>query len=327
MKVLVTGGAGYIGSHTVRLLLEKGHNVIVLDNLVRGHRKSIPENVKFYEVDLADLSGLRRVFRENQIDAVIHFAAFLEVGESMVNPKIYYRNNVANTVNLLDAMLENDVKRFIFSSTAAIFGSPREIPITENAEKKPVNVYGRTKLVIEGILEDYDLAYGLKSVCLRYFNAAGAGFGIGEDHEPETHLIPLILQVALGKRGKIKIFGTDYPTPDGTCIRDYVHVIDLAEAHFLALEKLIRGGKSEQYNLGSGNGYSVREVIDSARSVTGCEIFVEEVERRAGDPEVLVADSSKIKLELGWRAKFGLGGIVGSAWEWHRNNPEGFGDS
>ena len=324
MQILVVGGAGYIGSHTVRSLLQKGYEVVVLDSLVSGHRKSVPTDVKFCQTDLADVERLRKVFQKNRIDAVIHFAACIEAGESMNDPKRFYRNNVVNTLNLLDAMLAANVKEIVFSSTAAIFGIPEAIPILEDAEKKPISVYGRTKLIVENILGDYDSAYGLKSICLRYFNAGGAGYDIGEDHNPETHLIPLVLQTALGKRKTIRVLGTDYPTKDGTCIRDYIHVLDLAEAHILALEELARTEKSRQYNLGCGRGYSVREIIETARSLTNHPIPVAEVERRAGDPSVLIADSSKIRNELGWTPKFDLNDVIRSAWEWHSNSPEGF---
>jgi len=326
MNVLVIGGAGYIGSHTVRMLLQRGHRVVIIDNLCKGHRRSVPAGAEFYKVDIGDTERLRNVFRNEPIDAVMHFAAFIEVGESMVDPKKYYTNNLVKTINLLNVMLEFGIKNIIFSSTAAIFGDPREVPIREDLLKDPVNVYGRTKLTVENVLSDYGSAYGLKSVCLRYFNAAGAGFGIGEDHDPESHLIPLVLQTALGKRGVIKIFGTDYPTEDGTCVRDYIHVIDLGEAHILALEKLIGSKESDRFNLGSGKGYSVREVIDESCRVTGERINVEEDGRRPGDSPVLVADSSRILERLGWRPRFELKDIIESAWDWHSKNPEGFKD-
>ena len=324
VRVLVTGGAGFIGSHTVRLLLEKGFEVIVIDNLCNGHQKSLPKSVKFYKIDLGDRKDLKKIFRKHKIDVVVHFAGFIEVGESMVNPKIFHENNIVNSLNLLDVMLEFDVKKIIYSSTAAIFGLPKYIPISEDARKNPVNVYGMTKLMVENILKDYDVAYGMKSICLRYFNASGAGYDIGEDHDPETHLIPLILQVALGKREDIKIFGTDYPTKDGTGVRDYIHVLDLAEAHVLALQNLLEENKSKRYNVGSGKGYSVKEIIETARKITGKEISIIETNRRDGDPPFLIADSLKIKRDLGWSPKFGLQEIIGSAWNWHKNNLEGF---
>lgn len=323
-KVLVTGGAGYIGSHVVRVLLDKGYGVVILDNLCNGHEECIPEGVKFYKIDLRDKFGLESVFSENNFDVVMHFAGFIEVGESMVNPSIFYENNVSNSINLLNTMIKFGVKKIVYSSTAAIFGNPEKIPILEDDLKKPVNVYGRTKLIIENVLEDYDFAHGMKSICLRYFNAAGAGYDIGEDHNPETHLIPLVLQVALGKREDIKIFGTDYETKDGTGIRDYLHVLDLAEAHILALENLFKTNKSEKYNLGNGRGYSVKEIIDAAKEITGKHILFVEVGRREGDPAVLIADFSKIKNELGWNPKYDLKEIIGSSWEWHNKNPEGF---
>jgi len=324
MNILVTGGAGFIGSHTVRLLLNKKYKIIILDNLSKGHKKSILKDVKFHKTDLADKNNIKKIFQENKIDAVMHFAGYIEAEESMKRPKDFYRNNVVTTINLLDVMLEFNVKNLIFSSSAAIFGIPKNIPVDEDAEKNPFNVYGTTKLIVEKILNDYDFTYGLKSICLRYFNAAGAGYGIGEDHNPETHLIPLVLKVALGKNKKIQIFGTDYPTKDGTCIRDYIHVLDLADAHILALQRLLKTKKSEQYNLGSEQGYSVREIIEIAREITNKKILVAEAKRRVGDIPILIADSSKIKKELGWNPKFALRDIIKSAWEWHKNNPGGF---
>jgi len=324
MKVLVTGGAGYIGSHVVRFLLEKNYEVVIVDNLCNGHLESIPENVKFYKIDLANKNDLKKVFEENDFDAVIHFVGFIEAGESMIKPDIFYENNVVNSINLFDVMLEYGVKKIIYSSSAAIFGNPKKIPISEDDEKKPVNVYGRTKLIIEDVLDDYDSAFGLKSVCLRYFNACGAGYDVGENHSPETHLIPLVLEVALGKRDHIKIFGIDYNTEDRTCVRDYIHVVDLAEAHVLALQKLLIVEKSEKYNLGSEKGYSVKEIIEFSKKITNGKIKVFEEERRSGDPDVLIADSSKIKKELGWSPKYNLNDIIMSAWNWHKNNPEGF---
>jgi len=295
-----------------------------LDDLSSGHKESIPAGVTPNHMGLDNPRGLNDLFQRNRFDAVMHFAGSLLVGESEINPGKYYLNNVSGTINLLEAMRGNNVRRFVFSSSAAIFGTPKKTPIVEEAGKNPINTYGRTKLMIEQVLQDYDRAYGLKSVSLRYFNAAGAGDGIGEDHDPETHLIPLVLRSALNGRG-LKIFGTDYKTDDGTCVRDYVHVSDLADAHILALNHLIGDGKSKQYNLGSGKGYSVREVINMAREVSRREILVEEVARRAGDPAALVADSSRIMRELGWRPQYGLREIIESAWGWHSNNPNGFG--
>lgn len=325
MNILVTGGAGYIGSHAVRMLLQRRYGVIVVDNLCNGHKESLPSEVISYQVDIGNLEKLRRIFEKESIDAVMHFAAFAEVGESMINPRKYYTNNLVNTINLLNVMIEFDVKSLVFSSTCAIFGVPNEMPIRESTLKDPVNVYGKTKLMIEKVLADYDVAYGLKSICLRYFNAAGAGFGIGEHHDPESHLIPLALQAAMGRKEDIKIFGNDYSTDDGTCVRDYIHVIDLGEAHILALEKLVGSRESEQFNLGSGRGYSVREVINMAKEVSGKNILVREVGRRPGDPPVLVADSLKIQEKLGWKSKFGLRETIQGAWDWHKNNPNGFG--
>jgi len=324
MKILVTGGAGYIGSHAVRILLQDNYKVVVYDNLINGHKESLPAEAELIVGDLNDKEKLDKLFKKNNFDAVMHFAAFIEVGKSMKNPANFYRNNVANTLNLLEAMVKNNVKKIIFSSTAALFGYPDEIPIKEETKKNPVNVYGRTKFIIEQMLSDFDTAYGLKFISLRYFNASGADFGIGEDHNPETHLIPLVLQVALGKRDSIKIFGTNYPTKDGTCIRDYIHVTDLADAHMLALKKLLSIDKSNYYNLGNGDGYSVKEIIEVARKITGHPIPAIKSERRVGDPAVLVADSTKIQKELGWKPKYNLKAIIKSAWEWHKNNPEGF---
>ena len=318
MKVLVTGGAGYIGSHSVRLLLDKGYDVVIIDNFSTCHYDTMPKMSKFYKVDLGDIEGIKRIFKKEDIDAVIHFAGFIEARESMVNPKLFYRNNVANTINLLDAMLEYNVKNIIFSSSAAIFGIPKKVPIKEDAEKDPINVYGRTKLIIENILSDYDIAYKLKSISLRYFNASGAAYGLGENHKPETHLIPLALQVAIGKKKNIQVYGTDYPTKDGTCIRDYIHVVDLANAHVLAFERLKKVKRSEQYNLGSGNGYSVMEVINLAREITKRNIPMIKAKKRAGEPPVLIADSSKISRVLGWKPRYFLKDTIKSSWDYVR---------
>ncbi len=323
MKILVTGGAGYIGSHTVRELLKEGYDVTILDNLENGHKESIPEGIKFVKIDLRDEDNLDRVFAEGKFEAVIHFAAYIEAGESMFKPLKYFNNNTKSAINLLCAMLNHGVDKIIFSSTAAVYGEPKEIPITEETEKNPTNYYGASKLMVERILETVEKANGIKSISLRYFNASGAGYDVGEDHSPETHLIPLILQVPLGKRESIKVFGTDYPTPDGSCVRDYIHVMDLAKAHVLALKALF-DGKTGKYNLGSGEGYSVKEVIRISRLVTAHPIPVEEVERRPGDPAVLVASSDKIKKELGWQPEYNLKQIIQSAWEWHKAHPHGF---
>ncbi len=319
-NILVVGGAGYIGSHMVKDLLKAGYGVITLDNFSTGHRELLPGG-KLFEGNLGDTKLLDKIFSRHQISAVMHFAAFSLVGESVINPIKYYRNNIARTIELLAAMVRNHVKYFIFSSSAAVYGEPIEIPIKENHPCNPTNPYGATKVAIEQLLNDCDDAYGLKSVSLRYFNAAGADESgeIGERHEPETHLIPLILKTALGERKEIKIFGTDYPTPDGTCIRDYIHVSDLAQAHLLALEALISGEKSSVYNLGNSKGYSVREVIELAGKVTGKAISVVEAERRPGDPAELVAASDKIRQDLGWKPKYeDLETIIKTAWNWHK---------
>lgn len=323
---LIVGGAGYIGSHTVKALLEKEHKIVVLDNLSKGHRGAVPE-CDFILGDLSDLSLLGDIFTSRKIDCVMHFAAFSLVGESVEQPLSYYQNNTAGTTNLLMAMRDHGVDKFIFSSTAAVYGEPSRIPICEDDKVVPTNPYGRSKLFIEKIVEDCRLAHGFDYTFLRYFNAAGADISgeIGEDHSPETHLIPIILQVALGQREYIEIYGMDWDTTDGTCIRDYVHVTDLAEAHILAARQLFEGGKSEVYNLGCQTGYSVREIIDIARKVTGHPIPVREVERRAGDPERLVASSEKIKSELGWEPVFqDPEKIIATAWKWHRKHPEGY---
>jgi UDP-glucose 4-epimerase len=320
MRVLITGGAGYIGSHVVKALGEKGYEVLVVDNLSKGHREAVLYG-RLVVADLKDKETLDAIFREFKPDAVMHFAAFIEVAESVKEPLKYYRNNTVNTMNLLEVMLRNDVNRFIFSSTAAVYGNPEKIPIPETESVKPINPYGQSKAFVEKILQDFDRSYGLRYVSLRYFNAAGADpeGRIGESHNPETHLIPLILKAAKGERGSIKIFGTDYPTPDGTCIRDYIHVDDLAEAHILALEYLLSGGSSEVFNCGYGCGFSVREVIDTAKKVTGIDFSVEETERRPGDPAILVADSSKIKDVLSWKPQFDdLEYIIRTAWNWER---------
>ncbi|SEN48519.1 UDP-galactose 4-epimerase [Mesobacillus persicus] len=326
MSILITGGAGYIGSHSVKYFLDQHEEVIVVDNLQSGHRNSVDvEN--FYQIDLRDKEALDKVFKKHNIEAVIHFAANSLVGESMDKPYEYYHNNVYGMLCLLDVMKENNVDKIVFSSTAATYGEPKNIPIMEEDETNPTNTYGETKLVMEKMMKWFEKGYLINYVSLRYFNAAGAHQGgyIGEDHEPETHLIPLILDVPLGKREKIYIFGDDYPTEDGTCIRDYIHVMDLASAHYLALEYLRNGNSSDIFNLGNGNGYSVKEVIDVARKVTEHSIPVELKERRAGDPAVLIASSDKAQKVLGWKPEFNsLEKIIKDAWNWHRNNPEGY---
>jgi len=320
MAVLVTGGAGYIGSHTVRQLTGKGFEVVVLDNLSRGHIESIPGNVHFEKADLLNEEGLKNAIGKYKIDAVIHFAAFAYVGESVENPSLYYRNNVIGSFNLIKVISELGIKKFVFSSTCSIYGNPENVPISEKEPANPINPYARTKYMIENILSDFETAYGLKYAALRYFNAAGDSDdgSIGESHEPEPHLIPLVLFTALGKRDSIKIYGDDYDTPDGTCIRDYIHVNDLADAHIKAL-KYIENGASTVINLGTGNGYSVKEIIEAARRITGKEIKAEITGRRAGDPTVLVADNKKAKELLGWNPEYNLDGILKSAWNWHKN--------
>ncbi len=326
MAVLVTGGAGYIGSHAVAALLEKGEQVVIVDNLYQGHRDAVLGG-KLYEGDLRDGDFLAKVFEENDIDGVIHFAANSLVGESMKDPGKYYHNNVYGTLCLLEQMQKAGVSRIVFSSTAATYGEPERVPIDEYDRTVPTNAYGETKLSMEKMIRWFDVAHGIKFVSLRYFNAAGAHESgkIGEDHSPESHLVPLVLQVALGQREFISVFGDDYATEDGTCIRDYIHVSDLADAHILALERLRQGGDSAIYNLGSGNGYSVKQVIDVSREVTGHPIPAKIEARRAGDPAVLIASSERARKELGWAPKRDkLEAIVKSAWEWHRANPNGY---
>jgi UDP-glucose 4-epimerase len=322
--ILVTGGAGYIGSHNVQYLQACGHRVLVLDDLSRGFEDAVPADL-LIQGHTGDTELLDRVFTEHAIDAVVHFAAFIEVGESVRHPSRYYRNNVGNTLVLLDAMARHGVKRLVFSSTAAIFGLPAYTPIDEHHPKAPINPYGRSKWIVEQLLADYESAYGLHSVCLRYFNAAGAdpAGALGERHEPETHLVPLVLQAASGRRGTISIFGEDYDTEDGTCIRDYIHVEDLAQAHRLALDHLLAGEGSVAFNLGNRNGHSIREVIDAARRVTGRDFPVESAPRRPGDPPVLVADSTRARAVLGWRPQYErLETIVAHAWAWELRKGE-----
>jgi len=318
MKILVVGGAGYIGSHMVKQLVKAGNEVITLDNLSYGYRDAVKYG-EFIEGDLGDDTVLDAIFKPGDIDAVMHFAGFIQVGESVIKPSMYYHNNVVNTHVLLDAMLRHEVKNFIFSSTAAIFGEPDYTPIDEKHNKQPINPYGHSKLMIEQVLDDYDKAYDLRSTCLRYFNAAGADpeGELGERHVPETHLIPLILQAASGRREDIKVFGDDYATDDGTCVRDYIHINDLCEAHSLALQKMMKEDKSARYNLGNGKGFSVKQVIDVAKEVSGNDFKVSIEPRRAGDPAVLVADATLAKQELNWQPKFAeLKDIVQTAWQW-----------
>ncbi len=328
MRIFVTGGAGYVGSHCVRALLDAGHTVMVFDNLSFGHRAAVDPRAGFVHGDLADADTLRRVLVEGGYDAAMHFAALINVGESVEHPLRYYRGNVVNSLHLLEAMQAAGVRRLVFSSTCAVYGEPAELPIREDLPKSPINPYGASKLAVEWMLRDAASAWGLGSVSLRYFNACGAAADgtLGEDHHPETHLIPLVLQVALGQRPAIKVFGNDYPTPDGTCIRDYIHVDDLAAAHRLAVSG-IEIGRAEAFNVGTGVGKSVQEIVAAARSVTGHPIPVEVVARRAGDPPALFADPRRISDRFGWKpAHTDLRDVVASAWRWHSANPRGYSD-
>lgn len=323
MRLLVTGGAGYIGSIVARHLIGGGHDVVVLDNLGRGHRQAIPPEAEFTQCDLLDLDRVREVIT-GSFDAVLHFAAFALVAESVEHPERYYRNNVLGTLNLLDAMREADVRRLVFSSTCAVYGEPDEVPIPEGIPTRPTNPYGASKLTADRIISDVCAAHGLGAVSLRYFNVAGASGDLGEDHEPETHLIPNVLRAAMGINPVVKIFGTDYPTRDGTAVRDYIHIDDLSAAHVLALEAT-RGGEHQIFNLGNGNGFSVREVIAAAEEVTGQTIPTEEAPRRPGDPPMLVAAGDKIRRELGWMpAKPNITDMVSDAWEFARAHPSGY---
>jgi len=324
LKVLVTGGAGYIGSVVTAELIARGHHVFVYDNLSHGFRAAVPKKIDLIVGDIADRTNLTRVITTCGIEAIMHFAALIEAGESMKAPERFFRNNTANTLSLLEVMLETGVKKFVFSSTAALYGEAENAPISETDPLRPTNAYGESKLLVERMLDWFHRIHGLRYATLRYFNAAGATETLGEAHQPESHLIPLILQVALGKRDLISIYGSDYKTPDGTCVRDYVHVLDLAQAHLLALEALSE--KPQQiYNLGNGRGFSVREVIESARRVTGHPIPEIHAPRRPGDPAVLVASSEKIQSELGWKPQHAeLETIIASAWEWHQKHPNGY---
>lgn len=326
MRVLVTGGAGYIGSHVVLALLQAGHEPVTLDNLTRGHEEAVLGG-KFVQGDITDGGMVQQIMDRERIEAVVHLAADSQVGESVIHPGKYFRNNIFGSMVLLEAMRACGVKYLVFSSSAAVYGEPERIPIPEDHPAAPKNPYGFTKLTMEGMMEWYDRAHGLRFIALRYFNAAGseAEGRIGEDHRPETHLIPIVLQAALGLRNEVQLYGDDYPTPDGTCIRDYIHVMDLADAHLLALQALVDGGESAIYNLGNGQGYSNRQVIAAAAAVTGREIPVVAAPRRPGDPAILVASSERIKAELGWNPRYPrLEEIVESAWRWHREHPEGF---
>ncbi|MBW4545070.1 MAG: UDP-glucose 4-epimerase GalE [Symplocastrum torsivum CPER-KK1] len=325
--ILVTGGAGYIGSHAVLALRDAGYEVVILDNLVYGHRDLVETalKVEIIQGDIGDRVLLDQLFKTREFAAVMHFAAYAYVGESVSHPAKYYRNNVVGTLTLLEAMCEAGIKNFVFSSTCATYGVPQQIPISENQPQQPINPYGMTKLMVEQILSDFDHAYGLRSVRFRYFNAAGADpqGRLGEDHEPETHLIPLVLLTAMGKRESISVFGTDYDTPDGTCIRDYIHVTDLAQAHILGLEHLLKGGSTEVFNLGNGKGFSIQQVIEAARVVTGRPIPVTLADRRPGDPPSLVGSGEKAQRILGWQPQYAdLETILKHAWQWHQKRHE-----
>ena len=329
MAILVCGGAGYIGSHAVHALVEKGEQVVIVDNLQTGHRGALNPAAKFYEGDIRDASVLDKIFTENKIEAVIHFAANSLVGESMEKPLLYFNNNVYGMQVLLEAMVRHGVDKIVFSSTAATYGEPKRVPIHEDDETCPTNTYGETKLTMEKMMKWVSRANGVRYVSLRYFNAAGAlpDGSIGEDHKTETHLIPLILQVPTGRRDHITVFGDDYPTPDGTCLRDYIHVVDLADAHVLALEYLRKGGASDIFNLGNGQGFSVKEMIAAAEKATGRSIKVEIGARRAGDPAQLIASSEKACTVLGWKPQFtDVEQVIGTAWKWHESHPHGYED-
>jgi len=325
MGVLVTGGAGYIGSVAVEDLSNRGETVVVLDNLVYGHREAVAAGVPFYEGSIGDKDLIKRIVNEHKIDACMHYSAYAYVGESVEQPAKYYENNFVETLHLLDALRDSGVNRFIFSSTCATYGVPKYVPIDEQHPQWPINPYGWSKLMVERALNSYDTAYGLKYVALRYFNAAGASERCGEDHDPETHLIPLVLKAAMGKIAKVSIFGNDYDTPDGTAVRDYIHISDISSAHLAALDHLRAGKESQFINLGNGNGYSVKQVIDTAKKVTGRDIPVENAPRRIGDPPQLVGDSAKAREVLGWRPQFPeLEAIIESAWNWHQKHPNGY---
>jgi UDP-glucose 4-epimerase len=327
MAILVTGGAGYIGSAVVEDLHKKGETTVVLDNLVYGHRQAVGEEIPFYEGEIGDQNLVEKIVREHNIDACMHFSAFAYVGESVEQPQKYYENNFVQTLRLLEVLMETGAKKFIFSSTCATYGEPQYVPIDERHPQNPVNPYGWSKFMVERALADFDAAYGLRFVALRYFNACGASERCGEDHDPETHLIPLILFAALGKRDAISIFGDDYPTPDGTAIRDYIHISDLSQAHLLALDYLRGGGNSQFINLGNGGGYSVKEVIEAARKITGRNIEAKIAPRRAGDPSRLVANAAKAREVLGWNPQFPeIEKIIESAWKWHEVHPSGYED-
>jgi len=325
MKILVTGGAGYIGSHTVQELIREGYEVVVFDNLVCGHKEAI--ECPLIEGDLLNKSDIEKAFEKEKFNGVIHFAAYALAGESIENPYKYFQNNILGGLNLLETMRNFKVKRIVFSSTCAIYGYPQKLPVKEEEEKKPVSVYGESKLMFEKILNWYDKIYGIKNICLRYFNACGASLDgkIGEDHEPETHIIPVAIQVALGQKEKFILFGDDYPTPDGTCIRDYIHVLDLASAHIKALEYLFEKNQSDYFNVGTGKGYSNKEILEMVKKISGVDFKIEIGKRREGDPAAIYADNSKIKKILGWEPKYSdLETIIKTAWDWHKNHPSGF---
>jgi UDP-glucose 4-epimerase len=327
MAILVTGGAGYIGSITIECLLAKGERIVVLDDLVHGHRAALPPDISLYEGKTGDRELVARIVREHDVESCIHFAALIEVGESVLDPAKYFENNVGHGIALIGELIRARVRRFVFSSTAAVYGDPEEIPITEASRKWPKNPYGWSKLLIERLLESYDAAYGMKFVALRYFNAAGATESRGEDHRPESHLIPNVLSAALGQQQAIRVFGNNYPTPDGTPIRDYIHVVDLANAHVRALEHIRKGGESDLLNLGTGVGYSVLQVIESAREATGRDIPVKIEPPRAGDPARLIADPARAKRILGWQPVMSdLRSIVQTAWDWRLRHPCGYGE-
>jgi UDP-glucose 4-epimerase len=328
MKIFVVGGAGYVGSHCVRRLIAAGHAVTVYDNLSAGHRAAVDPKATFIEGDLGDAATLDGVFEAGRFDAAMHFAAFLNVGESVTQPLLYWHNNVANTLNLLQCMQAHDVRRFIFSSSCAVYGEPNKLPITEDLPKHPINPYGNTKLAVEWMLQHSAVAWGLGSVALRYFNASGAASdgSIGEDHNPEVHLIPIVLQVALGQRENVKIFGTDYPTPDRTCVRDYVHVEDLAEAHRLAVEACTPG-QADAFNVGTGSGNSVFEIVKAAREITRHPIPTVQVARRPGDPPALYANPDKLRKHYGWQPRHcDVKQVIATAWRWHQSHPRGYAD-
>ncbi len=321
MRILVTGGGGYIGSHFVRMITKSDHDIIVVDNLSRGHRESIPHGVKFEIVDLVDAKKISKVIQKYSPEAIIHFAAFAYVGESVEHPEIYYQNNVIGSYNLIRSASENATKYFVFSSTCSLYGNPNKVPISEEQPTNPINPYANTKLIIETMLKDFQLSCGMKYVSLRYFNAAGADDSaeIGESHNPEPHLIPIVLQAANGRREKVFVYGNDYDTQDGTCIRDYIHVNDLSNAHVKALHYLMSGNESTEINLGTGTGNSVLEIIKTANEVTGKNILFEIVERRKGDPAILVADNTKAKKLFDWKPKYTIYDIIETAWRWHQN--------